>query len=321
MEPNSHMDSQTPTKRRLGRGLHALLGAGAAEPQTETTPPPANLFEIDVESIDRNPFQPRKEFDRESLAELVESIRQHGILQPLLVRPHEGHYQLIVGERRWLAAKQAGFGTVPCRVVEWEDRRVCEVAIEENQKRRDLNVLEKAEAFRDYLDRFQSSIEDLARRLSMDRSTVSNYLRLLELPAFVRQALKADKISAGHARALLPLPEAEQIALCQRIQSEALSVRATEQAVRVILEGEDGATDPTDSPGDLAELPDPPPNRREQLQALVTNHILSLQEQLRDHLGAKVEIRPTGQETGKIVIPFDSNDQFEHILRRLRGAA
>lgn len=303
-------------RRRLGRGLNALLGGGheagdrpeSAPAATGATPDPNHIH---VDLIDRNPFQPRKDFAADALAELVESIKQHGVLQPLLVRPYGGQYQLIAGERRLLAAKQAGLEEIPCRVLELDDRRVCEAAIEENLKRKDLNVLEKAQAFQDYLTRFGTSIEDLAKQLSMNRSTVSNYLRLLELPEFVKKALVEDRITNGHARAILTLDEANQIALCKRIESESLSVRKTEEAVRELQQTEDS--------GEQETIPFPTGEKRANLQP--SNHVLSLQQQLQDALGAKVEIRQSGKDAGKIVISFKSNDEFEHVVRQLRRAA
>ena len=302
-------------RRRLGRGLNALLGAGATVAhQPEDGDDQTGHSRIDVDAIQQNPFQPRKDFNAEAIDELAESIKQHGILQPLLVRFDAGRYQLIAGERRWLAAKKAGLETVPCRILELDDQHVCEVALEENLKRKDLNVLEKAQAFQDYLDRFGSSIEELAKQLSMNRSTLSNYLRLLELPDVVKQSLRTDAISNGHARALLPLDEDKQIALCRRIQAESLSVRKTEAIVRTHLKGDDG----TDAGGPtipIAGGDQTPPAPH------VSNHVLSLQQQLQDHLGAKVEIRVRGKEAGKIIIDFNSNDEFERIVRQLRRAA
>ena len=304
-------------RRRLGRGLQALLGSAAGdEPQATpfastpiAGPSPGDPTLVHVELIDKNPFQPRVDFDRASLQELADSIKQHGILQPLLVRPHGGQYQLIAGERRLLAAIQAGLDTVPCRVLELDDKSVCEAAIEENLKRKDLNVLEKAQAFRDYIERFHSSLEDLAKQLSMDRSTVSNYLRLLDLPDPVKKALREDKITNGHARALLTLPEADQIALCKRIQAESLSVRKTEEAVRALQSA--GQPDTVPFPDASPKEPEPAP----------TSHVLSLQQQLQEQLGVKVEIRQSGPDSGKIILTFQSNDEFERILHHIRHAA
>jgi ParB family chromosome partitioning protein len=231
------------------------------------------------------------------------------------VRTVGNQYQIIAGERRWLAAKQAGLETVPCRILELDDQQVCEVAIEENLKRKDLNVLEKAQAFQDYISRFDSTMEELAKRLSMNRSTLSNYLRLLELPDFVKQALLDNKISNGHARALLSLNEADQITLCKRIDSEGLSVRKTEQAVRSILRQDDVVEEP-----EPETIPFPSASEKKPATEM-TNHIRSLQDQLRNLLGVKVEIRLSGKQSGKIVIPFHSNDEFERLVRQFRRAA
>ncbi len=302
----TNTDDKIPAKRRLGRGLNALLGA---QPQPEIAgidESDSDLKHIAIDAIEPNPFQPRRDFDETSLNELIASIKQHGILQPLLVRQADEGYQLIAGERRWIAAGKAGLSKVPCQVVILEDQEVSDAAIEENLKRRDLNVLEKAQAFHDYLERFDVSIEELARRLSMNRSNVSNMLRLLELPEVVQVAVRAGKISYGHARALLPLDEPDQIALCKRIETESLSVRQTEVTVR---EQQGKTTIPFE--------PKPEPTAKPQ----PTNHVLSLQDQLRDALGAKVEIQLRGEESGKIIIQFQSNDEFERILRTLRHVA
>ena len=265
--------------------------------------------EIALELIETNPYQPRKEFDEDGLEELAESIRQHGVLQPLLVRMVNGGYQLIAGERRWRAAQRAQLSTVPCRVMKMDDRGACEAAIEENLKRRDLNVLEKAEAFREYLDHFESTIEELAQHLSMNRSTVSNILRLLELAEPVRNAVKSNLITGGHARALLALPAEQQSAISQLIQSEQWSVRKTEQAVREILNPEPKAAPSTAARSTPAPRPKP------------STHVTSLQDQLREKLGVKVEIALKTKDTGKVVLHFGSNDDFERLMRSLRNAA
>lgn len=297
-----------PARRRLGRGLNALLGTGSFgdEPSTSGN----DSSEVHVDLIERNPFQPRQEFDAGAINELADSIRTHGVLQPLLVRTTGDTYQLIAGERRLIAAKKAGLEIVPCRVLSLTDQQVCEVSLEENLKRQDLNVLEKARAFQDYLNRFQCPIEELGRRLSLDRSTVSNMLRLLELPAAIQTDLLSNKITAGHARAILSLDEPRQLALCEKIQKEGLSVRKTEEAVRTLL-AESGDTIPF--PG-----PDAKPGKS---KPEMTAHILSLQDQLRDMLATKVEIKLKKKDAGQIVIDFVNNDDFERLLGKLRRAA
>lgn len=313
-----HGDERAVPMRRLGRGLNALLGGAGDDDASGAEDAPAEavgveIGHISIELIERNPFQPRKDFDDESLAELAESIKQHGVLQPLLVRPHNGSYQLIAGERRMLASKRAGFDTVPCRVLELEDKQVCAVAIEENLKRKDLNVLEKAQAFKEYLDRFNSTIEELAATLSLNRSTVSNFIRLLDLAEPVKQAIHEDKISAGHARALLTLSHDEQIELCKKATKENLSVRAIEQAVR---EQQGRATVPFPSQAGEQPAAEQPAG-----DSNVTNHILSIAQQLRDQLGAKVDIKLRGKDKGRIVIEFNTNEEFERIVHHIRAAA
>ncbi|QDV53249.1 ParB/RepB/Spo0J family partition protein [Gimesia fumaroli] len=318
---NPAEQSETPgaPRRRLGRGLNALLGRGGEESDSDNQEAgatgeateafvPAEQDQIDVDLIERNPYQPRQDFEADSLKELEGSIRQHGVLQPLLVRPFDGAYQLIAGERRLKAAREAGLKTVPCRVLNLEERQVCEVAIEENLKRKDLNVLEKAQAFKNYLSQFDSTIEQLAQRLSLDRSTVNNMIRLLDLAEPVKQALHAEKISAGHARTLLSLDEQRQISMCEQIQSESLSVRKTEAEVRKILKGE-ADTVPFESTKKTTETPQ------------MTNHLVDLQQQLREILGAQVEIKLKTDHSGQILIPFDSNETFERITGVLRKSA
>lgn len=313
MDDQQEQFSPEPSKRRLGRGLNALLGTvsmGGSDGQDQT-----DQTEIAVELIERNPFQPRQDFDQTAINELVDSIRQHGVLQPLLVRPAGDGYQLIAGERRLISAKKAGLRQVPCRVLNLNDQQVSEVALEENLKRQDLNVLEKAIAFQEYLKRFGCTIEDLARRLSFERSTVSNMLRLLELPDAVKTDLRSDKISAGHARALLGLKNEEaRINLSQRIQKESLSVRKTEEIIRELLASPDVDVVPFPVEGQESSAKTP---------SQMTSHVIGLQNQLRDWLGANVEIKLTGKakDKGKIVIDFTSNDDFERIVGKLQRAA
>lgn len=314
------IDERVQIRRRLGRGLNALMGedSGSSTFESQAVAPGAatprlnDLHQVPVNAIERNPFQPRSEFDLAELKELADSIQQHGVLQPLLVRSlPNGGWQLIAGERRLMAAKQAGLATVPCRALALEDQQVCEVALEENLKRKDLNVLEKAQAFSNYLQQFGRSVEELAKQLSLDRSTVANMLRLLELAEPVKQSLRSNKITGGHARALLSLSADAQISLCQRIETESLNVRATEAAVREMLATKIGGEETVafDSV------------KKSKAKPQVTQHVLSLQNQMRDLLGVPVEIKLHGKESGQVVISFSSNDDFERVLRIVRRAA
>lgn len=307
------MDEQQvsePMRRRLGRGLSALLGSNAgSEPAAVETH--ADNSMIHVELIDRNPFQPRRDFDPNAITELTDSIRQHGILQPLLVRQTGDGYQLIAGERRLIAARKAGLDLVPCQVLNLTDQQVCEVALEENLKRQDLNVMEKAQAFRDYLDRFSCTLEDVGKRFSLDRSTVNNLLRLFELPEQLQNDIRSGTLSASHARALLPLPPEEQLKFAAMIARNGLSVRKVEELVRqrIARHADPAAEAPT-----AAESP-------RVLKFQRTAHIDALEQQLCEALGTKVQIKLRKKEAGQIVIDFQSNDDFERILGFLRMVA
>ncbi len=308
------MDEQQvaePMRRRLGRGLSALLGSGAGSEPTAAENV-ADNSQIHVELIERNPFQPRRDFDQNAINELADSIRLHGILQPLLVRASGDGYQLVAGERRLIAAKKAGVEIVPCQVMTLTDQQVCEVAMEENLKRQDLNVIEKAQAFQDYLNRFQCTMEDVGKRFSLDRSTINNMIRLLELPEQLQTDVRSGTLSAGHARTLLTLPEAEQLELAALVQRDGISVRKLEELVRDRVAQKASASAATETTD--GENPDVVKFNR-------TAHVDALQQQLCDLLGTKVQIKLKKKESGQIVIDFSSNDDFERILGTLRRAA
>ena len=315
--------------RRLGRGLSALLGnnAPAATEQTDDSAQVGELSYLPIASIVRNPFQPRKNFEQESLGELAASIKEHGVIQPIVVRELDGSYQIVAGERRWQAAQKAGLTTMPCRVVDVVDKTACEFALEENLKRKDLNDLEKAQAFRDYLDQFECTIEELAKQLSMSRSAISNMLRLLELSDPVKNALHSERISAGHARALLSLAEADQLALCGRIQAEKLSVRKTEAEVKELLGRK---TDESVAATDAETVQGGTATENNEGEGTIpitaaeterTNHMTSLESQLRDLLGVKVTIKMQGKDSGTVQIPFSSTQEFERLMKTIRRSA
>jgi ParB family transcriptional regulator, chromosome partitioning protein len=325
--------------RRLGRGLAALLGTPldeigqppAIEPQVDlpiddapakpavaVEPAPSvkpgrgqELVQLNVHEIQDNPFQPRRDFGESEIASLAESLREHQMLQPILVRRMGDRFQLISGERRLRAAIQAGWTTVPAQVREADDRLVAELAIVENLQRKDLNPIEKALSFKRYLEEHGCSQEDLARRLTIDRSTIANLMRLLELPEVVLAALRNGQLSAGHARALLPLgDELLQIDFCQRIVEEGLSVRAVEAEVQQRIREEDGPILSVVGGGEPAgKSSSNPPTRSEQLAAL--------EQELRTAVGSKVEIRQTSRGRGRIVVHFGNSDDFERIRQLL----
>ncbi|MEC7449802.1 MAG: ParB/RepB/Spo0J family partition protein [Planctomycetota bacterium] len=320
-------------KRRLGRGLEALLNPtpGAASPESDafgnegpakilpmrTAPLPSNedeesastasdvpdiqdLVFLNVHEIERNPFQPRREFSEAELASLSESLKEHDMLQPILVREVESGYQIISGERRWRAAQLAGWDRIPARLRIADDRLVAELAIVENLQRKDLNPLEKAMSFRRYLDEHDCSQEDLAGRLKIDRSTISNLMRLLDLPEIVQDALRIGSISAGHARALLPLGvESSQVQMCNTIRKEGWSVRETERRVHQQIADEDSLGE-TSASTTVKRSSTPP-------------QIKALEQQLRRALGTTVEIKATRRGKGKIMVHFNNNDEFIRI--------
>lgn len=282
-------------KPRLGRGLEALLGGptngfDAADGEQTT---------VAVDRIQHNPFQPRKAFDPEELSHLSDSIRTHGILQPLVVRKVGDEYQLVAGERRLRAAQAVGLAEVPVRLVNFNDQQVLEAALVENIHRADLNPIEKAQGFRDYLTRFHMTHEQLAERLGLDRSTITNLVGLLDLPAEVQEAVRLGQISAAHAKLLKGVPDpVRQVALCKEIIAHGLSVRATEAAIKEQL----------------------PENRTASAKATVekTAHIQSIEDELRQKLAVRTEIRLKARDRGQIVLSFESNDDFERLLEVLR---
>jgi ParB family chromosome partitioning protein len=298
-------------ERRLGRGLEALLarpGDEAAE-TLEIAAAPASMHRASVFDIDPNPYQPRQDFDQAEIDSLAESIKEHGLIQPVVVRRQGDRFQLVAGDRRLRASIKAGLSDVPVHILEMDDRHLAEMAIVENLQRKDLNALEKAASFQAYLKRFGCTQEELAGRLQLDRSTVSNLIRLLELPDEVQQAVRRGEVSPGHARALLPLEEREQINFCRRIQAEQLSVRAVENLVNTTLNASD---DPT------AATPDANTNAPKRTRTR-TAHLASLEQELRTALGAKVEIVTSARGRGRIAVHFGNHQEFERLFAQLRG--
>lgn len=295
------------TKKRLGKGLEALLGnpEGGAEAGSLES---AELVRLDTGSIDPNPFQPRRHFDEAELQALADSLRQHGVLQPILVRPLGDRYQLIAGERRLRACIEAKIFEIPARILDLDDRHVAELAMVENLQREDLGALEKATAFRDYLATYGVTQEELATRLGIDRSTIANLIRLLELPPEIHAALQAKQIAAGHARALLGLPDApSQIAACQRVIEEGLSVRQTEALVAT---GDPG-------PGRARIRKDgPEPPRGETTRP---PHFVDLENHLRDFFGTPVVVKSRSAQKGQIVIDFNNIEEFERVAALIRS--
>jgi ParB family chromosome partitioning protein len=280
-------------KSGLGRGLDALIQG------SETAPETGGVMTLLVEQIASNPRQPRERFDPEELSELAESIRQHGVLQPLIVTAGEelDTYVLIAGERRLMAARQAGLERVPVLVRTASDLERIELALIENVQRADLNPLETAEAYRQLAEDFSLSHEEIARRVAKSRVSVTNTLRLLKLPETVRKALADGLISEGHGRALLALPTAQaQAAALQTILSLDLNVRQTEALVKKLR-------------GERLEKPPKPASDPE---------IIALQDRLESSLSTRVSLSPHGRQ-GTITIYYYSDEELETLIERLLG--
>jgi ParB family chromosome partitioning protein len=274
-------------RRALGRGLDALL----------TPAPDAGVREITIGQIEPNPDQPRQRFEQGALEELAASIRQHGVVQPLVVsRLTDDRYRLIIGERRWRAAKLAGLTQVPVVIKETTEGARLELALVENVQRADLNPVEEAEAYGRLMQEFGLTQQQVADRVGRSRAAVANTVRLLSLPETLKRAVIDGRITEGHARAILGLRERQQqMAVLERVEREVLTVRQTEELVRRLNE----------------PVPERPEQRRDPAVADVEN-------ELRRSLGTKVTVRP-GKRGGRIVIEYYSDDEFQGLYDRLRG--
>ncbi len=284
----------------LGRGLGALI------PNDISTDDEAVLQELQVSQIDPNAHQPRGHFDEEALLSLTSSVRELGVLQPVLVRPVPGgRYQLIAGERRWRAAKRAGLPTIPAVIRRAEDSQSLEQALVENLHREDLGPLEEAAAFQQLIEDFGLTHDDLARRVGKSRSAVSNTLRLFQLPPSIQKLVADGRLSSGHARALLGSPDrAYQEELARRAVDEDLSVRQVEEAVRGRAD-DGGATEPTGAPATRRRSPGTRPAG-----------LLELEELLSTRLDTRVKVSMTAKR-GRVVIDFASLEDLERIYRAM----
>lgn len=292
------MQSALP-KSRLGRGLASLIG----EPvQTgNRLPPEGEQRLVPIAQVKGSPLNPRKDFRDEELAELSESIRTKGLVQPIIVRPNpvvNGEYEIVAGERRWRAAQKAGIHSVPVIIRELTDKEVLELAIIENVQRQDLNAIEEASGYRDLIERFEYSQEQLSEIIGKSRSHVANTLRLLKLPASVQALVQQGSLTAGHARALIGREDSE--ALAQRIVEEQLNVREVEALVQNRGEAESGGSSTRKARDKDADTK-------------------AFEKELADLLGLKVEIKRASGESGHLIIKFGNFDQLDYIRQRLGG--
>jgi ParB family transcriptional regulator, chromosome partitioning protein len=298
-------------KPRLGKGLTALLGDFSAETQ-QAIATGQGVREVPTSRIAANPFQPRREFAPEQLAELEESIRKNGLLQPLVVRPRGestpdgADWELIAGERRWRAVRRLGWSQVPVVVREIDDRAMLVLAIVENVQRAGLSAMEEAAAYKQLIDEFGYTQAEVADSVGRERSTVANLLRLLGLPASVQRMVNEGQLSMGHARALLGLDDEREMAdLARQAVDAGMSVRTVEERVRQLRPATAGPADRSTMAGVRQAVDDP--------------HVRHLEADLQRALGTAVRIRVTSGKAGRIEIPFYNADDFDRVLELILG--
>ena len=289
--------------RGLGKGLDSLIPEkkGAAKKETKSVSElekgPASV--ININKIEPNRLQPRKEFKEDALQELADSIKQFGVIEPLVVQDRDDHYEIIAGERRWRAAKIAGLKEVPAVVKKLTEQEIVEISLIENLQREDLNSIEEAMAYKRLLEEFHLKQDEVADRVSKSRAAVTNSMRLLKLTEEVQQMIIDEKISSGHARALIPVDDAkQQYELAERVFDEKLSVRDIEKLVK-----------------DLGKEKKEK-KKKEEDQALLAIYA-KLEEKLKTQLGTKVSIIPKDNGTGKLEIEFYSGDELDRIMEHI----
>jgi len=281
-------------KRGLGKGLGALLPMVESEDENV-------IREIKISEIEPNKNQPRKKFDEEKLEKLAESIKTHGVIQPIIVKKQpSGFYQIIAGERRWRAARLAGFKSIPAVIKDYSQRDIMEIALIENLQREDLNPIEESEAYRNLLEEYGLTQEEISSRVGKSRSAIANSLRLLNLPGEIKQMLIDDKLTSGHARALLTIENPElQKEIANKIVNEQLSVRETEKIVKRYGKNKN--------------------KERQKEENHLIHYYTDLENNLSKRLGTKVKIH-AGKKKGKIEIEYYSNDDLERLLNIFSNA-
>lgn len=302
------MADNNPIKKKsaLGRGLGALLQDSPQKVHRQedgSSKPSAGIYEIPLDEIQVNPYQPRSYFDKEALKELSESIIVQGIIQPITVRKlSEGEYQLISGERRYQASKLAGLEKIPAYVRTANDQQMLEMALIENIQRENLNALEIAHSYQRLLAECDLKQEQLGERVGKNRTTVNNYLRLLKLPPDIQAGIRDQKISMGHARALINIEDVDiQLAIYKRALDEELSVRKVEALVKELNNA------PEEKEKQQISHPDP----------VKKYEMGKLQQRLASHFGSRVSLKANGRDKGEIKIPFNSTDDLNRILEIL----
>lgn len=291
-------------RKVLGRGLDSLLPSARATATATAAPAPAPAVpagdvvrELPIDQIDRNPYQTRTRWDEAALQELAASIKHSGVLQPVTVRQHDGRFQLITGERRWRASQIAGKTTVPAIIRQVSNEQAMEMTIIENLQREDLNPMEQARAYERLAREFSLTQEQMAQRTGKERSSVANFLRLLKLPPEVQTLVESDKLSFGHAKALMPLDSPDAMnRLAQRIVTLSMSVRQTEGAVSNLLN---------------------PPEKKEIPERVVDPNVREVEREMERSLGVRVQISDR-KGKGKIVIEYKSLEDFDRVVEMLQ---
>lgn len=283
------------TRKALGRGINALLGSEAVNPKSE------ELLEIDIDLIEPNSEQPRSKFAEEKLEELAQSIRINGVVQPIVVRRKGGKFQIVAGERRWRASQKAGLRKIPSIIREVSDDKLLELALIENIQRQELNPIEEARAYKNLTESFGLTQEMIAERVGKNRTVITTFIRLLKLPNDVLNLVEDEKITAGHARALLMADGVEsQRRLARKIVEMSLSVRETEKAVKRLGK-------------DSGKIDDAEP-KKEKIDA----NIKAAETKLRRYLGTQVQILPDGKGTGgKLEIEYYSESDLDRIYQTI----
>ncbi len=317
--------SPKSTKRGLGKGLSALMSDSYSQAGTEASPEAARSpLTMPLGSIRPGKFQPRGHFDESALQELAASIRKNGIMQPILVRPHGGGYEIVAGERRWRAARLAGLAEIPVTIREVSDTQALELALVENVQRADLHPIEEARAYRRLMAEFDYTQEEVAQAVDKSRSQVANMLRLLDLPEEVLALVASGRLSVGHARALLGCAASTNLA--HDVVGKGLSVRQTERLVRQYNDTTLGerkarktraAGSATGETGNVVPLH--VPGASQASGRAKDPDIIALEETLSENLGLKVSISDRGQ-SGEITVAYESLEQLDEILRRLGGS-
>ena len=291
-------------KKGLGKGLDSLIPVSKNKPSAEAavqgdTAVKDGVTMVKITMVEPNREQPRRKFDEDALQELADSIKQFGVIQPLIVQDRKSHYEIIAGERRWRASKLAGLKEIPVIIRDYTEKEILEVSIIENIQREDLNAIEEAQAYKDLIEKFDLTQDEVAERVSKSRPEIANSMRLLKLCPEVQQMIVDEMLSKGHARTLLAVEDPEkQLELAQRAFDEKLSVREVEKLVK-----------------NMDKPVKPKPVTDETLQLIYND----TSEQLKKSLGTKVVINGKGNGTGTISIEFFNHDDFDKIVDRLKG--